>query len=57
MSDNENDLEITKAMIAAQYDPLQILDILEISNEELLDAFEGRLALYLGYFNYEENEE
>lgn len=43
--------EEIKTIIAATYDPLQILDLLEISNEELLDAFEGRLAEYLGVFN------
>lgn len=37
------DLDVIKTTIAAQYDGLQILDLLEIDNEALLDRFEDRL--------------
>lgn len=43
-------LEEIKEKIAERYDPDDVCDALEISTEDLLNAFEGRLAKHLRKF-------
>lgn len=37
------DIEVLKARIAERYDPDYIVDVLGITSEQILDAFEARL--------------
>lgn len=43
-------LEEIKEMINERYDPDDVCDALEITTEELLNAFEGRLAQNINKF-------
>ncbi len=49
-------LEEIKERIGSQYDPDLIVEVLEISTEELLDAFEEKLLAKLHKFEDIEDE-
>ena len=43
--------EETLAVIAVKYDALEILDILDISNEELLEMFRDKVCEHIHMFS------
>ena len=54
---SRTDVETMKQRILARYDADYIVDVLRISAEELLDAFEPKLLLMFSSFDELENAE